>query len=309
MEKNKNDTFLNRISSILNIPIFEVESLFSINRRSSFRINNLKVNDPYELLNQISKIADYSEISWCKDAYLIQRNRDKIVSSEIFRNGLITIQNASSFIPPLALSPSQNSCILDTCASPGIKSSHIASITNNKSLLVVNEAESSRVHKLEENLNLLCVSHKSLSIPAQFLNHRVENKFDYILVDAPCSGEGMISFNDKDPLRFWNLKKVHALAKLQKRILSSALDMLKVGGTLVYSTCTISPEENEGVIHSTLSKFPNVKTEKIDIEFENRKKPLSTWEGIEFDIGVSDALRVYPTEDMEAFFVCKMVKV
>jgi 16S rRNA (cytosine1407-C5)-methyltransferase len=308
MLTDKKTLFINRTSEVLGVNLELVENLFSTYHLSSLRINTLKASDSKNVLSNLSEFSQLEPISWCSGAYLIKTNKENITGSTYFREGLISVQNASSLLPPLVLNPSFGTEVLDMCSSPGIKASHLAAILNNTGFFAVNEPERSRTKKLEENLKLLGVKFNLLNIPAQFLNRRVSQKFDYILVDAPCSGEGMIDLKSKDPFKFWNLKKVHALSKLQKRIMNSAVDLLKKGGTLVYSTCTLSPDENEEVIDYVIKKFPEMHVMDIDIQVQNRVTPLSRWQDKVFSPEVAKAIRIKPSVEMEAFFVCKLKK-
>ena len=121
--------------------------------------------------------------------------------------------------------------------------------------------------------------------PAQYLYKNIENeKFDKILIDAPCSGEGMINLENPKTIGFWSVKKIKRLSKLQKRIIESAVKLLKPGGTLIYSTCTFASEENEENINP------------IEIDIENKLPNENSY------------IKIIPNNYMEPFFVCKMTK-
>ena len=132
-------------------------------------------------------------------------------------------------------------------------------------------------------------------------------EFDKILIDAPCSGTGTIRKSLKT-LRIWNENMIKRLAITQKKLIENAFSLLKPGGAMVYSTCTLEPQENEGVVSFLLDKHCNVKTVPIKIRIKKRE-PITRFEGTEYNPGVKNALRIWPQDnDTEGFFVCKIIK-
>jgi len=132
-------------------------------------------------------------------------------------------------------------------------------------------------------------------------------KFDKILVDAPCSGTGTIRKSLKT-LRIWNLNVVKRLAGTQKQLIDTAYQNLKDGGTLVYSTCSCEPEENESVVDFLLTKYPKAKLEKIDLPIK-KSPPILEFEGKKFNEEIEKCLRIWPQDnDTEGFFVAKVKK-
>jgi len=130
-------------------------------------------------------------------------------------------------------------------------------------------------------------------------------RFDKILVDAPCSGEGTLRSSPKTFL-MWNIHGIEKLSRQQRIILLSAVNLLKEGGEIVYSTCTHAPEENERIVHAALEKYPDLKVEKIQLPLKTRPG-LEAWEKEKYDLSLKYACRVYPQDnDSEGFFVCKM---
>lgn len=304
----KKQQFLSRICRAYGADITTAAKLFGHKPISSLRLNLLKTDKPAQLVTQLSAIANLVPIPWSPNAFWIESGKDALVTSSFFAEGLITIQNSSSLIPVQVLNPAEGSSVLDACSSPGLKASHIAQLCGNKVDLIANEPDRTRNAKLRKLLELLGVKCRVSNSPAQFLAAQIEKQFDFILVDAPCSGEGMMDLSKPDALKYWSLKKVHNLAKLQKRILASTWKLLKPGGTLVYSTCTVSPEENEAVIDYATKKLLGVKVEEISDQFTSCVQALSNWENQKFDDRVGKAIRVIPDGKMEAFFVCKLTK-
>lgn len=179
--------------------------------------------------------------------------------------GLYYIQEASAMAPVKALDPRPGEVVLDLCAAPGGKSTQIGTAMQGKGLLISNEPHPVRAKTLSENMermgikNSLVVSHEP-----EVLAERFPQYFDKILVDAPCSGEGMFR-KSEEALTGWSLENIKLCADRQDRILASAACMLKPGGRLVYSTCTFAPEENEGTVSRFLACHSDFYAGEINI--------------------------------------------
>jgi len=187
------------------------------------------------------------------------------------------LQSASSFTPVIALAPQPGEKVLDMCASPGGKTTHIAQLMKNKGVLVANDAKKPRMGALVANLARMgvtiaaCVNHDGRDFP------KVMGGFDRVLLDAPCSGLGVIS-----------------------------IDSCKTGGVIVYSTCSISVQENEQVVQYALEKR-NVKIVEFPLDFG--RPGLVRYVGRVFHPSMALAKRIYPHAlNMDGFFVCKLVK-
>jgi 16S rRNA C967 or C1407 C5-methylase (RsmB/RsmF family) len=143
---------------------------------------------------------------------------------------------------------------------------------------------------------------------ARQLTRWFEPGFDKILLDAPCSGEGLISLSQPKDLNMWSPAQIKRLQQLQKRLLTQAWQLLKPGGRLVYSTCTIAPEENEAVISYALRTFDDAVLLPVEISLPNRVPAVLAWRGKTFDGRVESALRLQPSKNIEAFFVAVLEK-
>jgi len=159
-------------------------------------------------------------------------------------------------LPPIVLHPSEKDLVLDLCSAPGSKTTQLAEMMKNKGRLVVNELEMDRIKALVFNLDkmnfLNCgIVHQR----GEILSKYYDSYFDKILVDAPCSGLGIIQ-KKSEVNKWWSVERVNNLVEIQNKLLVSAIKMLKVGGELVYSTCTLTPEENELIINRILEKYP-----------------------------------------------------
>ncbi len=222
--------------------------------------------------------------------------------------GYYYVQEISSMLPALALDLQPGEFVLDLCSSPGSKTTQIASMMDGKGTIVANEIDLGRMKILSSNLERCGVSNAIVTRNDGFsLCERIaktELRFDKILLDAPCSGEGTLRSSQKAFLQ-WNVKVVSSFSRQQKKMLASAIKCLKVGGTIVYSTCTHSPEEDEEVVDFALNNFP-VKIEKVNLPLKSRPG-ITSWEGKNYSEEVKNACRIYPQDNnSEGFFLSKM---
>lgn len=309
-ENAKRDSFLERVEAIYGVSPGEAEELASLEHRSSLRINRLSGRPPEQILEEIRASGiEIEPIPWCPDAYHLLSAKRDVSESPLFQQGHVYIQNASSLIPPLALDPRPGDAILDVCAAPGGKAAHIASLVGNQCELWVNDAIKPRAEKMRQVLDTFHVRYAHLTdYPGQYLTKYIDRKFDRILLDAQCSGEGMVNLEHPRALRFWSSQRITKFGHLQRKMLVSAFKLLEPGGTLVYSTCTFAPEENEGTVDHLLRHYPEATVEPIGLDLPNAIGGLRSWHQQAFDPRLEQAVRVVPTEFMEAFFVCRIAK-
>jgi len=209
-------------------------------------------------------------------------------------------------IPPIVLDPKPGEVVLDMCASPGSKASQIAALMKNKGIFIANDIKGDRIAALGINLQRMGITNALIT---QMSGERFRDlRFDKILVDAPCSGTGTIRKSLKT-LRLWNPNMIKRIAILQRKLIENAFELLKPGGTLVYSTCSVEPEEDEAVVSFLLDKYKNAKIQ--DIKLDIRKSDAVTkFEGAEYNKNVVKCLRLWPQDnDTEGFFVAKIKKV
>ncbi len=223
--------------------------------------------------------------------------------------GYYYIQELSSMMPVIALNSSPKEFILDLCASPGSKTTQIAALMQNSGLLIANDNDLRRIIVLNANLERCGVTNTIVTREdsVNLCNKSVKMglKFDKILLDAPCSGEG--TRGSPESLKMWNLDMVKKFSRQQKRFLAAAASCLKEGGTLVYSTCTLAPEENEGVINFALENFP-LEIKELNLPVKTREGVLE-WGNNKFKQEVKKSCRIYPQDnDSEGFFIAKFVK-
>ncbi len=314
----KDDIFISRMASILMIPKSKILGLFNQRAKTTIRLNGLKgdVRETYRLLR--ARGYELERIPWALNTYFVN-NRDKAEISQIaeYQEGLFYIQDLSSILATLVLSPMKRERILDMCAAPGSKTTHIADITKNDAIILANELEVSRTNSLRNVIEQFGANKVKITLSdAREFGRKYPDYFDKVLLDAPCSGEGRIYMRGPKPLRFWSIKKVKSSALIQEELVESAFRTLKTGGILVYSTCTLEPEENERVVTSLLKRHPNAQVEEIEListdEFrEYRKhitKGITNWSGNVYHPSVKKSIRILPSSEMMGFFIAKITK-
>lgn len=271
------------------------------------RINTLKISIEEGKRRLEAKGWQLKQIPWCKEGFWIEHDtgRRDIGNTDEHALGYIYVQEAASMLPPIALNPQPGETILDMCASPGSKSSQIAAMMKNEGVLVCNDYKGLRAKPLGLNMQRVGATNSIVTLMG---GQRMDgNVFDKILVDAPCSGTGTIRKSLKT-IRMWNENVVRRLSITQKQLLEQAFSILRPGGELVYSTCTLEPEEDEAVVSYLLDKYPNAKTLPIDIEIK-RRDVLTEFEGKKYNPGVRNAMKIWPQDnDTEGFFVCRIRK-
>ncbi len=271
--------------------------------RLSIRVNTLKIT-ARELIPVLeNKGFQFRSIPWCAEGFWISDGPvDSLGNCVEHLQGLFYIQEASSMLPPVALFSQENDfeIILDMAAAPGSKTTQIAATMKNSGLLVANEYSSSRVKMLHANLVRMGVNNTAIThFDAEVFGEYLFEEFDAVLLDVPCGGEGTVR-KDSDALKNWSLTDIKAIAEKQKQLICSAFEALKVGGTLVYSTCTLSREENQEVCLHLKETFADaVQFAQLNDLFKGCDQAL-TEEGF---------LHVWPQIfDSEGFFIAKILK-
>lgn len=309
---SKRQLLIDRTAEALATDAQHAQQLLSIERHSSFRINHLKCNDKERLLASLALLGWNGEpCAWYKEGYSIVEGRDAVINSDEAKNGELFVQNQASWLPVLLLNPLPGERILDMCAAPGGKAAHIADITSNRSELWVNDSSRPRLYKLKSNFERLGVRASQICMydAAKLASRLEQQSFDKILLDAPCSGEGLINIHKNRDLTYWSRAQIKRLQALQKKLIVNAWQLLKPGGTLIYSSCTMAPEENEAVVDYLLRRTTDCEVRPIELLPDNSVKPVQQWNGKIFDSRLSNTLRLAPSAYVEAFYVAKLTKV
>ena len=233
-------------------------------KKVTLRVNNLKSN--IDFVKNSLKLADitYKECKWYDNALIIENaNEEKIRKLESYQKGEIYMQSLSSMLPPLILEPKKDENILDMTSAPGGKTTQIASISRNNAMITACEKNKIRFEKIKYNIEKQGARVNLLQTDARELDEYFS--FDKILLDSPCSGSGTENvFSEKftDEL----LKRT---VKLQEKLLEKAMKIVKIGGEVIYSTCSILKIENEEIIDKIVKKF---EAEVIEIEEPERNR-------------------------------------
>ena len=269
--------------------ISKILSGLTSDKKVTFRVNVLKCTDDFVLKSLIDEGFVIEKINDFMNSYAVSSyNSEKKTNAEIvriienldvFKNGFIYLQSLSSMMPVYVLNPKSSEDILDMCAAPGSKTTLIQAIAQNKVNLTAVELNKKRFERLKYNVNLQGAKAYLLNINSCDLDDNL--KFDKILLDAPCSGSGVIDIKDENYTKFFTEELIETSTKRQKKLLSKAKKLLKKGGVLVYSTCSLLKEENEDMVKYAISL--NLKLE------ENSLK------------------KVLPDELYEGFFMAKFV--
>ena len=286
--------------------------------RKCIRVNTLKI-DVESVKRRLGDRWTLEPIPWCREGFWITfRDGKRFDIGNLIEHhlGYIYVQESASMIPPVVLDPRPGETVLDMCAAPGSKTTQMAMYMKNKGILIANDISGSRLKALGMNM-LRCGIHNSVLTMMQetrfsrIAKEHHEFRFDKILVDAPCSGTGTIRKSLKTII-MWNPLGITKLNRIQRNLLEAAFNMLKIDGTLVYSTCTIEPEENEVVVSYLLDNYPNARLEEIDAKkFGIINTPaVLAFDDLKINPAVSKCLRIHPYDnDTEGFFVAKIRRV
>lgn len=300
--------FLDEMSAILPESLNMEDFIAACQRplRKSIRVNTLKISVAEFLSRAQEKGWHLTSVPWCEEGFWIEADESIVPlgNTAEHMSGLFYIQEASSMMPVAALFQSQQDqfdSVLDMAAAPGSKTTQIAAKMNNKGVLVANEFSSSRVKVLHANIERCGVRNTALSnYDGRVFGGWLPEQFEAVLIDAPCSGEGTVR-KDADAMKNWSKASVLEIANTQKDLIESAFHALKVGGSLVYSTCTLSVEENQQVCHHLKATFGDA------VEFESL---ADLFPGADKSITPEGFLHIFPqTYDCEGFFVARLKKI
>jgi tRNA (cytosine49-C5)-methyltransferase len=274
--------------------------------KKSIRINTLKVDNVPEYVNYLKyKGWVLEKVPWCDYAYTVT-GVEPGKSYEYFL-GKIYVQESASLIPGIVLNPGEGDFVLDMCAAPGSKTTHMAQIMNNKGCIVANDVSYKRIKALGFNVELTGALNIVLT-EMDATRTKFDERFDKVLVDAPCTCEGIVR-KDWKALSKWNYKVCRFMAQRQKQLLRLGAKATKPGGTIVYSTCTLSPEENEGVVDFGVRELGLV-VEPFKLNGLKTSPCITEWDGQIYDEAVKSCARIWPQDnDTEGFFVVKFKKV
>ncbi len=272
----------------------EIIDGLSKKRSNALRINTLKITTSEALKRLDDLNIKYYKSDISDFSYLVSATNKELMDLEMFKNGEIYLQSLSSQLPPLFLDIEESQDILDMCAAPGGKTSEIQMLGGNKKSIMALEADSIRCERLKYNLEHLgCRNINVMKKDSRTLDSFF--RFDTILLEAPCSGSGTINILNEKDLKSFSIKLVENSSRLQKSLLKKALEVLKPGHSMIYSTCSILKMENEDVLKSVLNK--NIELLPLDINVE--LLPQS----------IPNTYTIKPSDKYEGFFIAKIKKI
>ena len=287
----------------------ETKALLEANERPlipSIRINTIKISVKAMKNRLQEKDIKLSPVKWIPEGFRISHSPHNLGSLHEFLQGYFYLQQVASMIPPLILRPNKEDLVVDMCAAPGGKSTHLTQLMENKGRLILLEKDAERIAPLVVNLRRMgCSNALVLHRDATNMDF-LEQPADKILLDAPCTGEGLIP---EDPSRKTSKTQedLKLMSSVQKRLLHSGLTALRPGAILAYSTCSIAPEENEFVIDEVLKRHPRCHVKNLPHEYGD--PGLTSALGRDLHPDLKHSQRLYPHKHGTiGFFLCLLEK-
>lgn len=260
----------------------------------------------------VKRLLNYDiELSSVEDvpnAYSVIKGNNKVGKTLEHALGKYYIQSLSSMIPPLVLSPTTEDTVIDMCAAPGSKATQLAEMMANSGTLYVNEPSIGRTKALAHNMDKLNILNAGmLTSKGELISKYFDNYFDKILIDAPCTGLGIVQ-KKQEVSNWWSENHARALSDTQFKLLVSGIKSAKIGAEILYSTCTLTLEENELVVERILDKYP---VELMDIELPVKSHPgFTKYRERILNPELTKTRRIIPWEiNSEGFFIAKFRKI
>lgn len=282
-------SFLDSMKEILGEDYEAFLAGFDGERQYGLRVNTLKMN-----LEEFERIAPFhlKKVPWISNGYFYEAE-DAPAKHPFYSAGLYYLQEPSAMTPASRLKVQPGERVLDLCAAPGGKATELGAALQGEGLLVANDINTARVRALLRNLELFGISNSFVTNePPHVLAERFPEFFHKIMVDAPCSGEGMFRKNPA-VVDSWQEKGPEYFSKLQREIIVQAADMLLPGGMMFYSTCTFSPLENEKTITHLLKERPDMEVIPME-DYEGFAEGLTSYRGEVFDESCKLCRRIWP---------------
>ena len=260
------------------------------------RTNTLKVTRDELIEKLLEQNIKAEKVNVVDEAIKVENLKD-IENNKLYKEGLFTVQDISSMLVGKVMNPKENSLVLDVCSAPGGKTTHIATLMKNTGQVVSRDIYDHKLKLINASCKRLGLTNVDVQeYDGMKLDKDSIAKFDYVLADVPCSGLGII--RRKPEIKYKEKEEFRELPPIQKKILENASKYVKVGGTLIYSTCTIQDSENLDVIKEFLQKHKNFELSPIDevrVDLDNQDKGF---------------MKIYPNvHDMDGFFISKLIRV
>ncbi len=275
-------------------------SLKIVDIKKAIRVNTIKI-DRDKLIERLKWNTE--KIPWFDLGLFVDAGN--LASTLEYCLGYYYIQDAASMIPPLLFD--LGNTVLDIAAAPGSKTTQLAAMMKNKGVLIANDVDLRRLSALRFNIQRCGVSNTIITNLDGRWIWKTDIKFDNILVDAPCSASGTFVSNP-NVFRSWSQSKVNYHSRLQKQLLESASKCLSDDGEIVYSTCSLDPEENEEVIDYAVSKI-GLNVVKSKVKGLKYRKGITKFRDRDYVKEVKHAIRILPQDNFtDGFFICKLKK-
>lgn len=281
-----------------------IESSCTIQRKTTLRANRLH-SDPDEVAAILDREKiDWEPVPWYSDAFVLSHaNSTMLAPLPLYTEGMIYVQSLSSMLPPLILQPQAGQDICDMCAAPGGKTTQIAALTDGKAYITACEMHEPRAQKLDFTLRRQGVRNATvMRTDARTLDDFFS--FDRVLVDAPCSGSGTLLLSHPKELDRFTDHLLQKSKRSQRALLEKGLSLMRPGGTLVYSTCSILKQENEEIVEAALDKANrkgSYELAAISLSHQDEIPQLPTT--------LEGTICVCPDELYEGFFVAQIKRV
>lgn len=311
------DPFVTRLQKI--VPEDRLDAVvasFEAPLATGFRVNTMLRDEEETLSVLLDEGVPVEAIEGVAGAYVVPADsRPALLASRPYADGHIYIQNVSSQLAPLALAPRTGDRVLDLCAAPGSKTGQLSALVGRDGEVTAVEKVRPRFYKLKANVYAQGATNVLpwMGNGAVYWRREPES-FDRVLVDAPCSTEGRFRTHDPETTAYWSPRKIREMRAKQVKLLWAGIQALKPGGTLVYSTCTFAPEENEGVLMKVLRTFGDA-IEVVDAGLpvrgpvaEQAVPGLASWNDRPFPEALARTRRVLPNTLLEGFYIAKVAK-
>ncbi len=311
-----NKEFISKLEQIYSsVDLKIIEEWYSVDKRkTTFRVNTLKT-DNEKIENILSKNnLNFKKVNFLKNAYILESaNESDLWNLDIFKNGHIYLQSLSSQIPVELLDIKETDKILDITAAPWWKTSQASAIMKNLWEVIANDNNAIRIDKLNFTINRQgCTNVEVIKSDARNISKNYPKYIDYfdkIIADLPCSAEWKFNLKNEKSYAYWSQEIVNKNYKLQKEIIQNTIQLLKNNWELVYSTCTISPEENEAIVHMILWNFPEMKLQEINLNYIYARKWINKINDKVYRKEVEKTIRILPSIESEWFFIAKFKKI
>ena len=311
------EPFVDRLQQIVPEDRFEaVLASFEEPVATGFRVNSMLRDEDEVMMVLEDEEVPFEAVEGVPGAYVVPADgRPALLASRPYADGHVYVQNVSSQLAPHALGARPGDRVLDLCAAPGSKTGQLSQLVGAEGEVTAVEKARPRFYKLKANVYRQGATNVLpwMGNGAVYWRREPES-FDRVLVDAPCSTEGRFRTHDPETTEYWSPRKIREMRSKQVKLLWAGVQALKVGGTLLYSTCTFAPEENEAVVSKILNTFGD-KIEVVDAGLptsgpvaDQAVAGLTSWGGRDFPESLELTRRLLPNEILEGFYVAKLRK-